>query len=171
MKKIDISEFKKNPYTMFAKEWALVTAGTKKDNYNTMTISWGHIGSIWGHGGGKPTVAIYVRPTRYTKKFVEENEYFSLTFLDEKYRKDLSYLGTVSGRDEDKVSKTSLTPHEDDRAVYFNEANTVLICRKLYKQDLKEECFIDKSVVDDSYPKRDFHTLYIGEIEEVLVNE
>ena len=171
MKKIDIKDLKKNPYTMFADEWTLVTAGTSVDNYNTMAASWAHIGCIWGHKGGKPTAIIYVRPTRYTKKFVDENDYFSLTFFDEKYRKDLSYLGTHSGRDEDKVSKTSLTPHEDNRAVYFNEANTVLICRKLYAQDIKEECFIDKSIVDDSYPLKDFHTLYVGEIEEVLVNE
>lgn len=171
MKKIYFKDLKKNPYTMFADEWALISAGTSKNNYNTMTASWGHIGCLWGHKGGKPTVVIYVRPTRYTKKFVEENDYFSLTFFDEKYRKDLAYLGAHSGRDEDKVSKTSLTPCEDNRAVYFNEANTVLICRKLYSQDIKEENFIDKNIIDDSYPLRDFHTMYVGEIEEVLVNE
>lgn len=171
MKKIDIKELNINPYTKIANEWMLIAAGNKEGDYNCMTASWGHLGSLWGHGGGKPTAVVFIRPTRYTKKFVDENEYFSLTFFDEEYKKDLSYLGTVSGRDEDKVSKTKLTPAFDNKAVYFNEANLVLICRKLYAQEIKEECFIDKNVIDDSYPLRDYHTMYIGEIEEVYIKD
>ena len=136
-----------------------------------MTASWGHLGSLWGHGGGKPTAVIYIRPQRYTKQFVENNEYFSLSFFEEEYKSDLSYLGSHSGKDEDKVSKTKLTPVFNDKAAYFNEANMVLICRKLYKQDIKEENFIDKSLIEDNYPLKDFHTMYIGLIEEVLVKE
>lgn len=171
MKKIDINEFILNPYTKIAKEWMLITAGTSKDAYNTMTASWGHLGSIWGHGGGKPTAVIYIRPQRYTKQFVENNDYFSLSFFDKEYQEDLSYLGSHSGKDEDKVAKTKLTPEFNDKAAYFKEANMVLFCRKLYKQDLKEENFLDKSVVSENYPLKDFHTMYIGEIEEVLVKE
>ena len=171
MKTIEIKELLLNPYTKIANEWMLVTAGNKLDNYNTMTASWGHLGSLWGHGGGKPTAIVYIRPTRYTKEFVDNNDYFSLSFFDSEYKKDLGYLGTVSGRDEDKVSKTKITPCENDKAIYFNQANLVLICKKLYKQDIKEECFIDKSIIDDSYPLRDYHTMYIGEIEEVLIKD
>lgn len=170
MRKIDIEELKINPYTKIAKEWMLITAGNS-DKYNTMTASWGHLGSIWGHGGGKPTAVVFIRPTRYTKKFVDENEYFSLSFFDEEYKKDLGYLGTVSGKDEDKVSKTKLTPAYGDKTVYFNEANLAFVCRKLYAQELKEECFIDKDVMNDSYPLRDFHTLYVGEIVETYIKD
>ena len=105
------------------------------------------------------------------EQFVENNEYFSLSFFEEEYKSDLSYLGSHSGKDEDKVSKTKLTPVFNDKAAYFNEANMVLICRKLYKQDIKEENFIDKSLIEDNYPLKDFHTMYIGLIEEVLVKE
>ena len=171
MKKIDIKELNMNPYVRIADDTMLVTAGTSKDNYNTMTASWGHIGSIWGHGGGKPTTVIYIRPQRYTKEFVENNDYYSLCFFSKDYAKDLLYLGTHSGKDEDKVAKTKLTPVFDSRATYFKEANLVFICKKLYKQDLKEENFIDKFIVEDNYPKKDFHTMYIGEIEEILVQE
>ena len=171
MKKINIEDININPYTKIAKEWMLITAGKSIDNYNTMTASWGHLGSIWGHGGGKPTAVVFIRPTRYTKKFVDENEYFSLSFFDEEYKKDLGYLGSVSGKDLDKVANTKITPSFNDKATYFNEANLVFICRKLYKQELKEECFIDKEVMNDSYPLRDFHTMYIGEIEEVYIKD
>ena len=171
MKKISVDELMINPYEKIAKDWMLITAGNKLDAYNTMTASWGQIGSLWGHGGGKLTVTIYVRPTRYTKQFVDNNDYFSLSFFDEEYKNDLAYLGAHSGKDEDKVAKTKLTPEFNDKAAYFKEANMVLFCRKLYKQDLKEENFLDKSVVSENYPLKDFHTMYIGEIEEVLVKE
>ena len=170
MKRIDINEFVLNPYTKIAKEWMLITAGNK-DAYNTMTASWGHLGSIWGHGGGKPTAVIYIRPQRYTKQFVDNNDYFSLCFFDEEYREDLSYLGVKSGKDEDKAAKTKLTPVFNDKTTYFKEANMVLICRKLYRQELKEENFVDKTIIDDSYPLKDFHTMYIGEIEEIYIQE
>lgn len=170
MRKISIEEFNLNPYKRIAKDWMLITAG-HKDCFNTMTASWGHLGSIWGSGGGKPTAVIYIRPQRFTKKFVEENEYFSLCFFDDKYHEDLSYLGTRSGKDEDKVAMTKLNPEFNEKTTYFKEANLVLICRKLYKQDLKEENFIDKSIVEKNYPLKDFHTMYIGEIEEIYVAE
>lgn len=171
MKKVNFEELSINPYSYIGNKWMLITAGTSQDNYNTMTASWGHLGSIWGHGGGKPTAVIFVRPQRYTKQFVDNNEYFSLCFFDEEYKKDLGYLGSVSGKDEDKVSKTSLTPVFDDKATYFSQAKLVLICRKLYNQELKEECFVDKETMNDSYPERDFHTMYIGEIVETYINE
>lgn len=171
MKKINIEELNINPYTKIAKEWMLIGAGNEEGNYNVMTASWGHIGSIWGHGGGKPSVVVYIRPTRYTKKFVDENDYFSLSFFDEDYKEDLGYLGSVSGKDEDKVSKTKLTPTFDKKVISFEQANLTLVCKKMYAQELKEECFTDKSNINESYPLRDFHTLYIGEIEEVYIKD
>ena len=34
-------------FSEFDQVWALVTAGTP-DNFNTMTISWGGMGTLWG---------------------------------------------------------------------------------------------------------------------------
>lgn len=170
MKRINIESLDLNAYNLIAKDWMLITAGNE-EKYNTMTASWGQLGSLWGHGGGKSVATIYIRPQRYTKEFVDNNDYFSLTFFNEEYREALNYLGSHSGKNEDKVSKTNLSPAFDLKAPYFKEAKLVLICRKLYKQDIKEENFIDKSVISDSYPNKDFHTMYIGEIEEVLTSE
>jgi hypothetical protein len=64
-----------------------------------------------------------------------------------------------------------MTPVFSDGTTYFAEANLVLFCRKLYQAPIKEEYFIDKDVVEDCYPKRDFHDLYIAAIEKVLIAE
>lgn len=171
MKEIAFSELKFNPFELIAKDWMLVTAGCQERGYNTMTASWGHLGSIWGHGGGQATAVVYVRPQRYTKEFVDRETRFTLTFFDKSWHNALGYLGSRSGRDSDKVAHVGLTPVFEDGTTYFAEAKLVLFCRKLYQAPLKEEYFLDKSVVEDCYPKKDFHDMYIALIEKVLIAE
>lgn len=167
-KKIDITEFNFNPYTTFAKQWPLLTAGTEGD-FNTMTISWGHVGSIWGVGGGMPTMNVYVRPQRHTKSFMDANDAFSVSVLPGGSKKELTYLGTASGRDGDKVKKVGLTPIFDHGTTYFEQAELVFICRKLYQSPILKSRFIDQQIVEKVYPQKDFHTMYIGEITKILV--
>ena len=137
----------------------LVTAGDLQ-KFNTMTASWGTLGELW-----KKKVAIcFVRPTRHTYKFMETTDTFTLTFFDEKHREALDFCGSHSGRDTDKIAKTDLTPIEwEKQAVYFQQARLVLICKKLYMQDLNPALFLDP-VIHDAYPKKDYHRMYVGEI-------
>ena len=114
------------------------------------------------------TAICYVRPQRYTKEFVDREELYTLCFFDG-YKKELAYLGSHSGRDEDKVAKTGLTPVFGQGFTYFAEAKLVLVCRKLYRAPLKEEGFFFRETVEKNYPDRDFHDLYIGQIVKVLV--
>ena len=109
-REIPVSELNIHPYTAIAKEWMLITAGNEERGYNTMTASWGHLGSIWGHGGGLPTSVIFIRPQRFTKEFVDREEYYTLSFFGPEYKKALGYLGSHSGRDGDKVAAVELTP-------------------------------------------------------------
>lgn len=168
LKAIDMKELKFNPMTLIGKEWMLVSAGNEK-SFNTMTAQWGHLGAIWN--GDMPTSVIFLRPQRYTRSFVDKEGYYTLSFFDEAYKKDLMYLGTHSGRDEDKLAKTSLTPVFSDESVYFKEAKMVLVCRKIYRDKLHEESFIDQDILKKNYPEHDFHYVYIGEIVKAYVNE
>ena len=169
MKEISVSELNMNPMTMIAKEWMLVTAGNQECGYNTMTASWGHLGSIWGHGGGLPTAVVYLRPQRYTKEFVDREELFTITVFPEEYKKALGYLGSHSGRDGDKVAVAGLTPVFEGDYTYFAEAKLTLVCRKLYRGTIQPEGFMDQSFIEEYYPNRDFHDFYIGEIIKALV--
>ncbi len=167
MKEISVDELYMNPITLIGEQWMLVTAGTQKTGYNTMTASWGHMGCLWN----LPTSVIYIRPQRYTKEFVDREEYYSLSFFPEEYRKQLGYLGSHSGRHEDKVANVGMTPVFDEHTTWFQEANLVLICRKLYQAPLRQENFLDQAVAERNYPNKDYHDLYIGEIVKVLVAE
>lgn len=165
MKQIEINEFSENPFKLIGSDWMLITA-KKGDKTNMMTASWGGVGILWN----KPVATIYVRPQRYTKEFIDNEEYFSLCVLPEEYRQILNYCGTKSGRDEDKIAETKLTIDESEKAPIFKESRLVLICKKLYAQDLTEQSFIDKSLVEKNYQAKDFHTMYIAEIEKILTN-
>ena len=95
----------------------------------------------------------------------------TLSFYPPEYHKALGYLGSHSGRDEDKVAAVGLTPAFGDGFTYFEEAELVLVCRKLYAAPLVKEGFLDQDVLDRYYPEVDLHTMYIGAIEKVLVKE
>ena len=165
-KEIKPEELDKSPFQLIGNEWMLITA--EKDNkVNTMTASWGGFGVIFG----KNVVYIVIRPSRYTKEFVDNSNTFSLTFFDKSFKKRLSYLGTVSGRDEDKISNSNLTITHSGDTPYFEEAKIAIICKKIYAQELKSECFISNEVNLKCYPDKDYHTLYIAEIEKVLTNK
>lgn len=159
-------ELNKSAFQLIGNEWMLVTA--QKDNkVNTMTASWGGFGIMWH----KNVVNIVLRPQRYTKEFVDSSDTFSLTFFDKKYKKQLGYLGAVSGRDEDKIAKSNLTVDHIDNTPYFEEANLVLICKKLYAQDFDSKCFIQDGLDEEFYANKDYHTMYIAEVQKVLIKE
>lgn len=162
-KEISAGELKENAFDMIGKKWMLITA-SDGDKVNSMTASWGGVGIMWG----KPVAFIFIRPQRYTKEFVDKAENLSLTFFDEKYRKMLNYMGTVSGRDEDKIAKAELTTEFYEKTPYFSEAETVMIVKKLYAQELSKDFLIDKSINDRWYPEDDYHTMYVCEINKIM---
>lgn len=164
MREISIKELNLNPYDKIGKEWMLLTAGGESRGFNTMTCSWGHLGCLWN----LPTSVVYVRPQRYTKDFIDREERYTLCFFPKGYKKQLLYLGTKSGRDEDKVAAMGLTPVTEGEITYFAEASLVLICRKLYRAPIREEFFLDQALREEEYPQRDYHDLYIGAIEKIL---
>ena len=163
-KEVSIDSLQFNPFTKISKEWMLVTAGDEKRS-NTMTASWGGVGIMWG----KNVVTAYIRPQRYTKEFMDENEFFTISFLPEEYRKALNVCDSVSGKNvEDKWKEAGLTPYYVDGTTAVEEAELVFVCRKQYHQTMKPECFDVKENDAKWYPDKDYHEMYIAEIVKVL---
>jgi len=151
-------------FKLIGSDWMLITAGGI-DSFNTMTASWGGLGVIWGRN----VCYCVIRPGRYTYEFMERGDLFTLTFFEEKHRPALTYCGTHSGMDVDKVKQTGLTPVQSESgSVYFDEARIVLECRKIYFQDIDPVNFLDPAIADN-YPIKDYHRMYIGEILKCMV--
>lgn len=152
-----------NPFTKFGKEWALVSVSSKEID-NAMTISWGGMGVLWG----KNVLFVFLRDSRFTKELIDKNEFFSLTFLDETYRDALSYCGSHSGKDENKIKNAGLSVAKKFDIPYIDEGNLVFLCRKLSATRITNESFISPEIEKTWYKDGDMHTMYVAEIMEVL---
>ena len=166
-REVDITEVKDNVVELLNNRWGLVTAGDG-EKFNTMTVSWGTIGELWG----KPCATVYIRPQRYTEEFLNTKSYFTLSFYPADMKQRIhSICGSKSGRDVDKAKECGLTPCFDEKAPYFTDASIVLVCRKMAKSKFDPKDFIDTTIAEKWYPQNDFHYIYYAEIEKVLISE
>jgi len=166
---IPFDQFHTRIFDLWDNRWFLLTCGDfASGQFNTMTVSWGSTGIMWG----KPFMQVVVRPQRYTRHFIEKYDTFTLSVLPESYRDALNLLGIKSGRDGDKIHEAGLTPVASHAvaAPAFAEAELVIECRKMYWADLDPAHFIG---IDASriYPRQDFHRSYYGEILAIFGRE
>lgn len=174
MKEISTKEIARNPFTISGEDWLLLTAGNEERGFNTMTIAWAQFGCLWereSHQNRLSTLVCYVRPSRYTKAFLDREELFTVSHFPQDYRKQLAYLGSHSGREEDKIAAARLTPMFTNGTTAFAEADEIYYCRKLYSAPLLESGFADRGLIEFNYPQCDFHTMYIGEIIKIETKE
>lgn len=161
---VKAKEFNQSPFQLIGNEWMLITA--KKDGVvNTMTASWGGLGVMWNTN----VAYAVIRKSRFTKEFVDAADSFSLSFLDHKtYAKELGYLGSVSGRKEDKINKSGLNVNYQEGVPYIAEASKVILCTKLFAQTMKPDGFVLPTIDENFYADKDYHDLYIGGITQIL---
>ena len=155
-------KFETDIFSVFDKKWALLTAGNK-DSFNTMTVSWGGMGTIWG----KPVATVYVRTSRYTHEFMDREGYFTVSFYPEEYRKVLGVLGSKSGRDMDKMNGSGLIAKALQESVTFEEAEITLVCRKMFMQRLEPSNITDPDAAK-FYAGDAPHDMYIGEVVDII---
>lgn len=152
-----------NALKLIGDDWMLITVKDEEGGRaNAMTASWGALGVLWH----KDVCICYVRPQRHTHKLLREQQRFSVAFMPEEHRDALKICGTKSGRDTDKLSESGLHTVELDGVPMVKEASILLVCKKLYEDEIKEECFLESEVMA-TYKAKDYHTFYICEIEEV----
>lgn len=164
MKEIKLEEWNENPFKVIGKDWMLITA-EKDGRTNMMTASWGGFGIMWG----KNVATVYIRPSRFTKSFIDSGEKFSICVMDGKYREQLNYCGSKSGRDEDKVKACGFSVEKGEGTVWFKESRLVLVCKKLYSQPMNAAALNDEKLRNAMW-KDDVHELYIAEIEKAFIN-
>ena len=154
------TEIELNPLQMIDRDWLELSAG-KEGDMNLMTISWGSIGELWG----RPVFIVYVSTSRYTYQFMEENDYFTVTHFPDSMKDKLSYLGRVSGRDENKVAGAGLTVEftELGNPIYA-EADLAIECKKIYAKQFDAELLPPEQREWYERSGTGIHTVYIGEI-------
>ncbi|MBO7468018.1 MAG: flavin reductase [Bacteroidaceae bacterium] len=154
-------DFDDNGFCWF-RDAQLLAAGDSKAS-NAMTIGWGGIGTLWG----KSALTVYVAEKRYTKKFMDSAEYFTVMSFDaETGKKVLNYMGRKSGRDEDKAKALGLhVAYTPNGTPYYVEATVVIECQTMYSAPFDPKGFrsdVPKKMYSN-FPAG-IHTMYIGEV-------
>jgi len=157
----DIMEI--NPFEKIGKDWMLVSAGNEQ-KANTMTASWGALGQMWG----KDAAFVVIRQSRFTKEFIDREGKFSLSFPKNEHKKLMKFLGSVSGRNEDKIKESGVEIGYYNGVPYIDNAVLLLICKVMSATLIKPEDFKDSSIDMAWYKDKDYHTLYIAEITDIL---
>ena len=142
---------------------ALLTVIKPDGKINTMTVSWGGSGILWGREVG----FIFVRPERYTYEFCHEGSIFSLSFFGEDEKDILSFCGTKSGRDVDKFEACQLKYTVENGACIFDRAEISVIMEKLYAADLDKDSFVT-DIAKSFYTNGGYHKMYICQIKDII---
>lgn len=157
--KIDVRMLE-NATKAIGDDWMLITVRDEENNrINAMTASWGALGYLWR----RPVCICFVRPERHTFGLLEEQKEFSIAFLKDSDREAYNVCGRESGADLDKLAKCGLSSSEIDGIPIISEAQTVLTCKVLYEDDIKENGFLETSILSN-YANAGYHRMYICEI-------
>jgi len=149
-------------YGSWSDEWFLLTCGNHSaGSFNSMTVGWGGLGCMWK----KPMAMAVVRPQRYTREFMDRYPDFTICHFPAQYSEALTYCGSHSGRDVDKIAQCGLSPIPSStvESPGFDEADLIIECSKMYFDDFKPEHFL-AGFIEENYPAKDYHRLYLGEI-------
>ena len=160
-KKIDVrKDFTENGFQWFH-DAELLAAGNREKS-NAMTIGWGGIGTLWG----RTALTVYVAEKRYTKEFMDQADYFTVMAFGVEHGNVLRYMGTKSGRNEDKAAALGLhTAYTANGTPYYTEAEMVIECKTMYAAPFDAQYF-KSDVPRNMYANfpAGVHSMYIGEV-------
>jgi len=166
---ISYSQFRVPVYSSWSAEGFLLTCGDHSaGKFNMMTVGWGSLGCMWK----RPMAMVVVRPHRYTYQFMEEYPDFTISHFPSGQSRALAYCGSHSGRDVNKIEECGLTPIASSKvgSPAFDEADLIIECSKMYFDDFKPDHFL-ADFIEENYPAKDYHRLYLGEIKAVFGTE
>ena len=98
-------------------------------------------------------IMVAIRPSRYSHEIINETKNFVVNLPTKEFKEEFSYLGSVSGHDEDKLAKLNTVDGD------IVDSPILTDC------PLNYEC----TVVDSIKPGS--HDLFIGKVEKVHCDE
>ena len=157
-----------NPFTKIGKEWLLITAG----NEEKMQYHDSKLGCNGCYVGKERSDSVYPSSEihqgicgqgRYIYNFCSGRRVSQgIKLLRKGFRKKIA---------DNKIKEAGLTPYFTDGTAGIEEADMIMICKKMYHDEIKPECFDAGENDSKWYPQKDYHTMYIAEILKVLVRE
>ena len=168
MESIKFYEHSEKLYKALDSNGAFLVVKDHQGRSNMMTIGWATIGIVWT----RPVMTVFVRPVRHTYELIENASSFSVCIPEgNKFDKVLIECGTKSGRNIDKADAFGLTVIDGK----LSGTSIIKGCKLIYECKIVEKNKIDgqtlsQQIVNDLYTKKDFHSVYYGEIKHCYIN-
>jgi flavin reductase (DIM6/NTAB) family NADH-FMN oxidoreductase RutF len=150
-------------------EGAFLVVQDKDARVNVMTIGWATVGSVWG----RSMMTVFVRPQRFTHALMENALSFSVCVpAPGKMKEGLIFCGTNSGKMVDKIEqcKFSLVKGTLKDTVVLEDCKLFYECEIVEKSNIVPETLSPK-IIEEFYPKKDFHSVYYGEIKHCYIRD
>lgn len=157
-----LTEYFKKATEILPKGAFLTTQNDEKTN--TMTIGWGSFGFEWGI----PVAEVLIRESRFSKIAADNKLEFTLTFpYDDSMKAALSFCGSHSGRDVDKIAECGLSLKAANKISTPIVACKGLVfeCKVVARAEMTTE-LTSAEILDKWYKNGDLHTLYYAKIED-----
>jgi len=160
MKKIDYMAVAEEAMSQIKKGAFLIVKASEA--LNTMAIGWATIGFVWN----KPILMVAVRNSRYTFGIIEKAADFTVSVPLRDMDDAIMGCGTKSGRDYDKFKECSLELKDAQKVVspIINTPGFHFECKIVFKAAMDPAHLAEE--YEKLYPKKDYHTLYFGEIRD-----
>lgn len=164
-------ELPESVFTLFAKDYAVITAGFQ-DKYNSMVASDGGVGRLCG----KAVTFCCLRGTRYTLEMILKDKEYTMSYFDDQFKPAFLPFGKSSGRNTDKMKTTTLTPLVTPSGrMSYKEAKLIIECELAQTQtinpdeiyDAKNKDFFEKAHQSEGV----YHKLVFGNIVHVWVRK
>jgi flavin reductase (DIM6/NTAB) family NADH-FMN oxidoreductase RutF len=170
-KQISPEEICDNVFTLVGKDFTVITAG-KEDHYNSMIGSGGGLGLLFM----KPTTWCILRADRYTLEMIQKEQTYTLSYFPNEYKKQILFLGSISGRDSQKMKEVELTSVQTPSGnMSFKEARLIIECKLTALTTASPNDFYTqetKDYINEAYQEANvYRKLVFGEITHVWVKK
>ncbi len=161
---IDAAAIDESVFKLVGQDYTVITSGSA-DNFNSMVAGWGGFGVLFN----QPTTWCMLRANRYTLDLIRENDTYTMAYFDDNFKEQILQFGLSSGRDGEKMAKTTLTAVRTPAGnPAWKEAKLILECRLTELTTVSPDDFTDQSSKDfvtGAYDETgEYHKLVFGEI-------
>jgi flavin reductase (DIM6/NTAB) family NADH-FMN oxidoreductase RutF len=160
-----------NVFKLVGKDYTVITAGNP-GSFNSMTASWGGQGILFG----KPVTWCFLRASRYTLELMRKETSYTMSYFDDKYKEQVLFFGSKTGRNTDKMKETTLThvltPSGNSS---YKEARLIFECKLTEITTVNPDDFYaqaDKDFIIEGYNDvKAYHKLVFGEITKIWIKK
>ncbi len=134
----------------------------KQGRVNTMNTAWGGPAFYWN----KNVYVAPIRHDRHTLSLLQNAESFTISVpLHGQLKKELAYVGTHHGYNEDKFAGCNLSFAEAKSvdSIIIDQCDLHIECEIQLVTEM-DKAGMDKNVYDKCYADGDMHVLYFGEV-------